>query len=499
MKRVVILIASLAVAIGACAQSGNAGKELEKALHARDSVINVLAEHRANYAKSDSARVTLAPVILSLEKEATRLQATYDQILQSISRRDTQSALVAYEQSLSGEAVKSAKGQLSNGGGLKSYGPERHNMVYNAIFAERLSAAEHATLLTAQQHEAKIAEFVAGYMSKYSDLLALQRQYIEASTRKSADNVAQQFDALEKTMVIQEKVIKNMWSSLYYDKVYTYDLLMERMQNSAMLNFSIASADKANQEISQNSGKYQSDVLVEYYTRKRSLVEYELNVASSLNLKSSCDSLTLVLEELSNSNYRISKLSLPHRNFIVYENISLKTPSVYNSRNPIPEVAVYDAGIVYRVRVWLNQSRPTLSALRGVVPISYSDKLHRGCYAHFAGGFQSEKEAQDAVIYLKKLGFRDPVIAVWVDGVYYPTIDDMRISEYPYVLEISGVDTITDEMKSRINAYNSNYSISRSGSTIVVGVFDARAQAEVVAAELKALNDSIQIEIVKKN
>lgn len=499
MKRVVILIASLAVAIGACAQSGNAGKELEKALHARDSVINVLAEHRANYAKSDSARVVLAPIILSLEKEAARLQVAYDQILQSISRRDTQSALIAYEQSLGGDAAKTAKRQLSNGNEASYDGPEKRNLVYNGILAERLSTAEYATLLTAQQHEAKIAEFVAGYMSKYSELLALQRQYIEASTRKSADNAAQQFSALEKTMVIQEKVIKNMWSSLYYDKVYTYDLLMERMQNSTMLNFSIASADKANQEISQNSGKYQSDVLVEYYTRKRSLVEYELNLASTLDLKSSSDSLTLVLKELNSRNYRISKLSLPHRNFIVYENISVKTPSVYNSKNPIPEVSIYDAGIIYRVRIWLNQSRPTLSALRGVMPIYYSDKLHRGCYAHFAGGFQSEKEAQDAVTFLKKLGFKDPVIAVWVDGIYYPTIDEMRISEYPYVLEISGVDTITSEMKSRINAYISNYSISRSGSTIVVGVFDARAQAEVVAAELKALNDSMQIEIVKKN
>jgi len=176
----------------------------------------------------------------------------------------------------------------------------------------------------------------------------------------------------------------------------------------------------------------------------------------------------------------------------------VKVPTIYNSKNPVPRTKVYDYGTVYRIRVGLFSKRPNISALRGVMPLSYTDAYNRGLYAYFVGGFRTEQEAKEGVVQLKKLGFRDPIIAVWVDGEYYPTLEDMRRSESQYNVEISGVPTLTDDVKAKILAHKSDCTISRIGSTFVVGSFEGKSAAEAVATDLRAMNSEIIVEITKK-
>ena len=93
MKRTIIFASVLASAMSVQAQTDN---ELARAGFVRDSVAEVLAEHRANYARNESMREKLSPTILSLEKEVVRLQAEYEAVLAKISQRDAEKALAAY-------------------------------------------------------------------------------------------------------------------------------------------------------------------------------------------------------------------------------------------------------------------------------------------------------------------------------------------------------------------------------------------------------------------
>jgi len=321
---------------------------------------------------------------------------------------------------------------------------------------------------------------------------------MEVPTRGEADSLAQLFAAKRRDMAGLDATINSMWSSLYYNKIYAYDLLMEREGNNAMLDLSAAVTSRAEREVNENSDLYEADALVNYYARKKALTEYELKIATTLSLTTSRDSLKVVAAGLENRDYRLSKLSLQRRSFIKYEEIEVKTPTIYNSKNPVPRTKVYDYGTVYRIRVGLFSKRPNISALRGVVPLSYSDAYNNGLYAYFVGGFRTEQEAKEGVAYLKKLGFKDPIIAVWVDGEYYPTVEDMRRSESQYNVEISGVSTLTDDIKTKILAHKADCTISRIGSTFVVGSFEGKSAAEAVATDLKAINSDIVVEITKK-
>ena len=93
MKRTIVSIIALA---SVAVSQGQTAKELERAGFVRDSVLEVLAEHRTNYARNESMREKLAPTIRALESEAVRLQAEYDKLLVAISQRDAQEAFALY-------------------------------------------------------------------------------------------------------------------------------------------------------------------------------------------------------------------------------------------------------------------------------------------------------------------------------------------------------------------------------------------------------------------
>ena len=486
----------------ATATQAQSVKDLERVNFKRDSVAEVLAEHRANYAKNETMREKLTPTILSLEKEIVRLQSEYDKIVEALAQKDAKSALLAYEQAVKEAKTATKEHRVVEENKSAVYTPDKARMkrdlVANDYFAERLSPSDYKSLCDAQKREAKVKSAVELYFKKYGELLALQRQYMEVPTKAEADVQTKLFNAKTEELAALDSEISGLWSSLYYNKIYAYDLLMERSGQTAMVDLSAECSARAEREVNDNSDIYQSDALVGYFARKKALTEYEMQIASTLSLTTSRDSLKTVMAGLKNRDYRLSKLSLQRRSFIEYEEISVKTPTIYNSKNPVPPTKVYDYGTVYRIRVGLFSKRPNVSALRGVVPLSYTTAYNNGMYAYYVGGFRTEQEAKEGVAYLKKLGFRDPIIAVWVDGEYYSTVEEMHRSQSQYNIEISGVATLSDDVKAVILSHKSDCTISRIGTTFVVGTFEGKSVAEAVVADLKAANSAINANITKK-
>ena len=499
MKRFAIYAVALACAFGAQAQTN---QKLERVGFMRDSVADVLAEQRAKYSKNEALRQELAPAILKLEKELAKLQSEYDNEVALIAQQDIKGALTAYDDALKTPAKAKDESAVVEESKTSTYAVDKsrqkRDLVANDFFAERLSPTDYKALLDAQKREAKLKAVVEKYFSGYGTLLSRQREYMEAPTKREADSVTTLFIAQTETLSKIDEEITSASSSLFYNKIYAYDLLMERDGNTSMLDFSAEAVGRAEREINENSDQYQSDALVAYFARKKALTEYEMKIASTLSLSISRDSLKTVMSELKNRDYRLSKLSLQRRSFIEYEDIKVKTPTVYNSKNPVPRTKVYDYGTVYRIRIGLFSKRPNISALRGVMPLSYSDSYNGNMIAYFVGGFRTEQEAKEGVTYLKKLGFKEPIVAVWVDGEYYSTLEDMRRSQSLYNIEISGVATLTEEMKAKILSHKGDCSISRIGTTFVVGTFDGKSSAEAVATELKVLDSNVVVKISKK-
>ena len=184
MKRTIILASALACAFVAQAQTV---KDLERAGFVRDSVAEVLAEHRINYARNESMREKLTPTILSLEEEVVRLQAEYNKVLAQISQKDIKEALTAYKDAQKeNRTVKKEQPAVEEKRG--AYIPDKarikRDLVANDYFSERLLQSDYKALRDAQQREKSLKEAVERYFVKYGELLALQRRYMEVPTRE---------------------------------------------------------------------------------------------------------------------------------------------------------------------------------------------------------------------------------------------------------------------------------------------------------------------------
>lgn len=501
MKRIVIFV--VALACGFCVQA-QSKKDLERVKQVRDSVISVLDQHRDNYATNKEVRKTLSPVILALEERIAELQQQYNKLLADISAMEGQDVIAEYEEAVKkANAVKKQKAAEASVEATESKPTSADNveaksdLVTNDHFSTQLKTdSNYQTLQNAQKKEVEIKTLVARYFELYAELKALQEQYKNVKTKKLAEEVAVQFNTKNGDLDELNSQILSAWTQVYDDKIYLYDLLMEREGNNAMLAFSTEAASAANSEVDKSKGKYHSDALVNYFTRKKMITEYELRMASKLMLAPSIDSLNTVMSELKNQDFRLAKLSLPRRNFICYENIVVKTTPIYNSANPVPQTKVEDYGTVYRICILSTPYKASISMLRGVAPVSYTRVDDE--YLYFAGGFQTEQEAKNGVAQLKKLGFKEPTVAVWVDGKYYPTLEDMRRSESQYEIHISGVDMLSDEIKNAILSHHSESIITRVGSAFVAGAFDSKSAAEAVAADVKAANADVEVTITKK-
>lgn len=463
-----------------------------------DSIRDMLTEWRSEYARRASSREDLSPKIIKAESELRRYTDLYNKAVQALSKAEGELSLnnfIALQNSAKATVVKVDTTAMATPAFTSN---TKRDLVTNSFFSSQLSENDYQTLQEAQQSEMKAVRVAEAYSAHYAELLSLHRKYMEVNTSQKADSVALLFNAKLREMAQSDSELSTLTSALYFNKNYIYDLLMERGGHRAMLDLSASLSTAAEREIESNSGVYISDALTAYHLRKRALVEYELQLADLLSASNARDSLKRVANELKQRDFKLSKLELHRRNFIDYQPITIKSTTYYNSKNPIPQTKIYDYGTIYRIRIGLFKRRPNVAALRGVTPLSYTDIYNDGLYAYFVGAFATEQEAQEGVAQLKKLGFREPIIAVWVDGEYYPTLDMMRQSLNQYNIEISGIATLSEEMKAKIVQYNADCTISRIGSNFVVGLFDRKADAERLSAELKALNSDITTRIIKK-
>lgn len=329
----------------------------------------------------------------------------------------------------------------------------------------------------------------------YDKMVALQLEYERVDNEIAADSVLTLLDSVRSKTELTEDAIKSKWHDIFDNKVYAYNLMMERDSKLDIISKAEQTLSAALISSEQRAEQCESEALVEYFYRKKALLNYEIQVADVYELSTAKDSLLRVSNTISESSFCLPKVTIVRRAFIDHEPIKVIKPTIYTPKNPIPHTKIYDYGTVYRVRIGIFTKRPNLTALKGITPLSYTDKYHNGKYAYFVGGYRTEEEALEGVAYLKKLGFRDPQLVMWVDGEYISNIAEWKSKNLGFNLEITGVTTIPDDVKAHISLRNEQARYSRVGSAFIVGSFTSKADADKVASEICALNSKIKVEV----
>lgn len=375
---------------------------------------------------------------------------------------------------------------------------QQRDLIRNTPFGNYLARPDYVALQVAQHREMRAVDCVNRYLSNYMTLGELAQSYAAAPTEEEAVALQERFEALEGVNERLADSLSETWNYIYDNKSYAYDYLMEALGKEQQLDRQTERYNAAMRQVAALEGTTVSDELVDYFVRKRALVEYETAVADELSLSVAADSLRGVAAQLADIDFEFPRVSIEQRYFLQYDSIEFVSKPRYTASNPIPECTVYEHGTIYRVLIGTFSPRRPVYIFHGTVPLSYLE-TDEGKWRYFAGGFATEEEAVAAQALLKKRGFSKPQVVVWVDGVYRNLAEEPQPSATSegYRLEIHGLDTLSQEVREAITeTYESPLEISKVGGTLfVVGTFPTREDVDRVAEAVRAVDSALDVRV----
>lgn len=461
-------------------------EQVEQAKTQCDSVDLSIVTLRERYMQDSNNRNAIAKQLSALEQQAVSLKLAYNKAL---------AAATSYEQSWIRNNMGSQSG-VGQEAPTKQQTQQYATIHNNHIIKQLLSSTDVATLHKAEADELATVEHIVEYMQHYDKMVMLQLEYERTERESKADSIIVDLERERKLAKSVETKIDEMWQSVLDNKNYIYNLAMEKEGHINVITQAESKLSAAMQQCNEEVGSYESDVLASYYRRKLYMLEYEESVANALHLTAAKDSLQNARAQCVGDNFLLPIVQIKRRAFIEFEPLKVIKPTIYNYKNPIPETKIYDFGTIFRIRIGIFTNRPNLSALRGITPLSYTSAYHNGKYAYYVGGFRSLDEAKEGVAYLRKIGFRDPIPVVWVDGKYYSDIGEwQKQNASGFNIEISGLQALPPTIKTHISLRDESLQISRIGQMFVIGTFADREAAEKMVGELVALQANLKCEI----
>ena len=467
--------------------------EQEKQLqHVQDSILSLMETMRKSYATDVAGRQQYAQQILDMENELYEVRNRIGMVGNAISNLE-QEYIIGNMNGPSVDPAALSTTQTETRPLVQKPVVQKANLVYNAYFKEQLSGSDYQTLIQAQEQETLPLEIIATYIVNYKVMDSLARIY-ESAERVEAEDAYTKLQTLSSINERLSDSLAQVWEYIFDNKTYIYNYLLDKMNESDLLADFGRQFQRINQRVASARDTVASEAVYAYPLRKKLTLDYEYALAGLLGYTQARDSIAKVQRSVSTLNFAFSAIDPQPRNFITYSKIERSVPSIYNSRNPIPEAEIFRYGTVYRIQLGVFQRKQPISIFRNVHPLSY-DQLEDGRYRYCAGGFRELSEAQEALAEMKKIGFRQPKIVVWRDGVFESLAesDNSSAGDTFYRIEIAGEgDVMSDRVKEVIESTVPGKEISRTvdaqGDYVyTVGTFDSRETAEDLVARLSGL------------
>ena len=382
--------------------------------------------------------------------------------------------------------------------------PLYRNLVDNHCIKDVLLAEDYAELREAQREDAEMDSLVNKYMATYDRMNSVAESYRTVDNEADAEVLFAQFATLKADAEAQAEKIESRWNHILDTKYYAYGYLLERDRHYDLLDSSSAEFADMRRECSREAGCYATDALMHYALGRPTLRDFEYDFARTMGLEEAADSIATLQREPREVNYRLEPLNLERRLFIDFQPIAIGRTNFYKDTNPIPDLKVYERGTIYRILLGEFRNKQPMTLFKGVQPL-YITRNEEGNYLYYAGGFSSRREADDAQLFLKEKGFKAPEICRWQNGIMVNISDverenggagvDIPVSGKRYMIKVVA-DSLSDDLRTIIDAEATRQSISKEANGFVVGTFDNRDEVELLRTRL-AENTSADVELIE--
>lgn len=371
----------------------------------------------------------------------------------------------------------------------------------NPYFKAKLPADDYKALLEAERKEAGLIRLINDYGARYDTLALVARQYMAADSASVADSLWLCYTELKASLSGISGSVKSDLDMIADTKMFSYTLLLDMLNRDDLIGRLNEQGIQSRDQTVQLEGNTESLPVSSYPIRKRLILDYEKTLAGALGMNKALDSLKKAETGITSMAFDFPPIELQERLFLDYKPITIHSPALYNTANPIPALTVYEKGTIYRILLGSFQRAQPVSVFRGAYPVGML-RDEEGKYKYYAGGFASLAEAESALEQMKKAGFTAPKIAMWDYGDYsLPDETQHADNSQPqhdslFRVDISGTGgSLADEIKTLIGTSAPGKDISKIGDNFSVGTFNTDGEAEKLAGTLREKDKSLSVTV----
>ena len=365
------------------------------------------------------------------------------------------------------------------------------NLIENDIVRNTLNRDDYEELCAAEEIDRSMPALADAYITSYRNLRTTASEYTTTQSETTADSLFAIYGTLRQEIDRLDAEIASQWHRVIDTKYYAYGYILEVNHRYDLLDSSSADFSEMQQRSAREDGFYASDGLAHYAMGYPTLLDFEINFSREMGLEEAADSLQSVRNSLHMPDYRLDDVHLERRLFLDYQPIVIGRTNYYSTTNPVPELKVYERGLMYRILLGTFRSKQPMTLFKGVQPL-YIAQNEDDSYSYYAGGFSSPQEANEALLFLKEKGFKRPEVCRWFDGVMVNITAEESGNTKEEVATPAGnryivmieCETLSDDMRATITSTSPDKMISRRGAKFAIGTFTERSEADMLLSTL---------------
>lgn len=355
--------------------------------------------------------------------------------------------------------------------------------------------------------EEEIAQLFQTYEIHYDSAKLSRREYDKATSLQVLDGHYKNYlTSLERCAAIADKIVERS-DMLFASKTKSLLGFADSLALTALADSYAASVEEMEHRAIENlSGNCIDTDLAIYPMKLQKTVELEREIASHI-----------APEEVANINQHLSAIDTtlalytpidaPKRSDAKFAPVKVNARTKHKAVSALPQLKIPSSGELYSITVANYASLPqSTSVFRNATPL-YRERREDGRTYIYIGLYPTANSAQDDIAYLKKIGFKQPTLVMWRDGIRRDDFIDKNATPAKpraamYRVEIqTPAGSLSPEVLDVINAKAPRKERSKFSSdgttTFTIGIFTKEAEAKSLANAIANADDSVTTKVVQ--
>lgn len=343
--------------------------------------------------------------------------------------------------------------------------------------------------------EGEIEQLVDNYSKAYKQILASLEGYEKATSLPTLNNHHKEYlSAVELSGKIADSIAHRS-DLMLTSKATSYLGFADSLGIDTLRNHYSALVERTELTMSQKLAGRCSDMdLAMYPHRLRNTIELEAMLARYL-APESADSLAKRAKELDTTFTLFSPYGAPKRSDAKFQAVKINKKAKERAVSSLPTIKIPASGELYSITVGNYASLPpSTKVFRGATPL-LRERREDGRTYIYIGLYPTARSAQDDIALLRKVGFKQPTLVMWRDGIRRDDFVDRNTTPAApkaamWRIEIAGAaNVLPQEAMAAIREKAPRKEISKftnaEGETLyTVGIFTKQSEAQALATAI---------------